>query len=532
MTIDFRLISPRSSGGIKGGQAPRRFDPFERHVPNSTTLRGHVIQIHYSNASRRWVSSPTPPTEISDGTRPSSPSVGVPAPPESEIPPRFSGGARGGDKLPHYSNYFLGRDSTNWRSRVSHYQSVTVPEVWPGIDIEYRADKQGVETIYHIKPGADPTQIQMEYLGLDAPLQIDSQRNLILATSLGEMKETAPFAFQQEARVQKRVESGYRVLDHNLLTFEFEGFDANKELVVDPLLYGTYLGGGAEDECKVITPAPDGSVYVAGYSNAQSGFPTTPGAYDETGLYPGSRLFCSHFGLNGEFIASTLYGEMQSVQDPNTDGTVNDLKFDADNATLWIVGKASGDWPLTWNAIDTIVDNFGDAYFMQFDDEMTELIYSSYLGGDGGAEIASAIDIDLAGRLHIVGYTASSAFPVTPDAFLEDMLGTDCFVWVFDPESRETVFSSYFGGNGTDFPPVAVRLDDNGVFWFAARTECPDIPVTDNAYQHTLADTAIQNGDVMIAGITLDPPTLVYCSYLGGGGKSRLRFQPQIPFCI
>ncbi len=71
----------------------------------------------------------------------------------------------GTNKLPHYSNYFLSSDSTKWRSRVGHFENVIVPEVWPGIDVEYRADKQGVETIYHVQPGADPTQIQMEYIG-------------------------------------------------------------------------------------------------------------------------------------------------------------------------------------------------------------------------------------------------------------------------------------------------------------------------------------------------------------------------------
>ena len=118
-----------------------------------------------------------------------------------------------GFKPPHYSIYFLGRYSTKWRSRVSHYQNTIVSEIWQGIDVEYRADQQGVETIYHVKPGADPTQIQMEYLGLDAPLRVDAQGNLILATSLGDVKEKAPFAFQQESRTQEVVHSSLRLLD-------------------------------------------------------------------------------------------------------------------------------------------------------------------------------------------------------------------------------------------------------------------------------------------------------------------------------
>jgi len=195
MTVDVRQIV--GAAGVP--PASGNFDPFERnHDP--VTVKGHVLQTHYVKASRRQVSSPAPPTEIAIGT----------------------------NKFPHYSNYFLGRDSTQWRSRVSHYETIIVPEVWPGIDVEYRADQQGVETIYHVKPGADPTQIQMEYLGLESPLRVDAQGNLILSTSLGDVKEQAPFAFQQEARMQKRVDAGFRVIDEMRVGMNWVGLMQGK----------------------------------------------------------------------------------------------------------------------------------------------------------------------------------------------------------------------------------------------------------------------------------------------------------------
>ncbi|MBL0062761.1 MAG: hypothetical protein IPP40_15085, partial [bacterium] len=168
MTVDFRQIvgadgNPPAPSGFDN-LAERGFsEVLGKHaaVPRrNLSVKGHVLQIHFVS-----------PLALAGG----------------------QGGvtAIGANKLPHYSNYFLSRDSTQWRSRVSHYETIIVPEVWPGIDVEYRADKQGVETIYHVKPGADPTQIQMEYLGLDAPLRVDAQGNLVLATSLGDVKEKA-----------------------------------------------------------------------------------------------------------------------------------------------------------------------------------------------------------------------------------------------------------------------------------------------------------------------------------------------------
>ncbi len=75
MTVDFREF--RKYPKPRDQRDP--MDMFERER-DSVTVRGHVVQIQYvsSSASR--------------------------------------GEVRGDEKLAHYSNYFLGRDSTKWRN--------------------------------------------------------------------------------------------------------------------------------------------------------------------------------------------------------------------------------------------------------------------------------------------------------------------------------------------------------------------------------------------------------------------------------
>ncbi|MBK6911315.1 MAG: T9SS type A sorting domain-containing protein [bacterium] len=475
LTVDFREFKryprPRDPGNP--------MDMMDRHEDrDSLTVRGHVVQIHYNGANKNL-------TSMGEG------------------------------KLAHYSNYFLGRDSTKWRSRVSHYQTILVPEVWPGIDVEYRADHQGVETVYYVKPGADPAQIQMEYLGLDAPLRIDAQGNLVLTTSLGEMKEQAPFAFQQVSRMQERVESSYRVVDDNRVGFELDGYNSTMELVVDPLLYGTYLGGGAEDECHVVCPAPDGGVYVAGSTDAMSGFPTTPGAYDETGLFPGHRHFCCHFGPDGEFIASTLLGEIQTSEDPHSNAGFVDMVYDSARGGLWMVGGAYDDgWPLTPDAYDTVIDEFGDGIMVRLSSDLTDLSYCSYLGGNGNDGI-SALEIGTDGILYAAGKTYSTDFPTTPDAFSSVRQESDCFIWMYDIDAHEVEFSTYFGGSDQEYWTDGFQFDNSGTLWLLARTQSVDLPVTDNAFQSVCGDSSGW-GDMMLAGFTFAPPTIEYCSYLGG----------------
>ncbi|MCB1060309.1 MAG: T9SS type A sorting domain-containing protein [Calditrichaeota bacterium] len=477
MTVDFREYHRYPKARSQNDP----LDSFGRDSErDSVTVSGHVVQIHYVGA-------------------------------ESKL-------ATGDGLLSHYSNYFFGRDSTNWRSRVSHYQTVVAEEVWPGIDVEYRVDKQGIETIYHVQPGADPTQIQIDYLGLDAPLGIDSQGNLVLTTSFGKVKELAPYAYQMEGRTQKRIESTYRIIDTDRVAFEFEVFDVSKEMVIDPLLYGTYLGGGNVDECHVVCPAPNGGAYVAGGTRALSGFPTTPGAYDESGQFDGEREFVCWFGPNGEFIASTLYGVAQTQSQPHTRGGAWAMVYDSVRAGLWIGGYArDNNWPLTPDAYDTVVDEIGDGFIMRFDDSLTDLQYCSFLGGNS-TDLVTTLDIGRDGNLCAAGETYSSDFPVTPDAIFTTHREYDCFVWVYDFTSREVVFSTYFGGSRSEINTRSIQVDQEGVMWFVSRTQSDDLPVTEDAFQQTIGDSVPGIDDVLIAGISLGPPTIVYCSYLGGSG--------------
>ncbi|NUO19453.1 T9SS type A sorting domain-containing protein [bacterium] len=491
MTVDFREFR-------RYPKARNSRDPLahlERHEErDSVTVRGHVVQIHYSG-----------------------------------LPP-FTGerqgslGARGKHKLPHYSNYFFGRDSTKWRSRVSHYQNIIVPEVWPGIDVEYRADKLGVETVYHVNPGADPSQIQMEYLGLDAPLRVDAQGNLILPTSVGDIKEQAPFAFQQMSRTQQRVESRYRVVNDNLVMFELDGYDSTKELIVDPLLYGTYLGGGGVDECHVVCPAPDGGVYVAGGTDALSGFPTTPGAYDETGLFPGAREFVSHFNAQGEFLASTLFGEIQTSENRNTEGGVQDMVFDSGRNGLWMCGLAYPDWPLTHDAMDTVIQ-LGESFILRLSEDLTTLSYCSYLGGSQ-YDYNYGIEIDSLGRIYAAGETNSPDFPLSEDAlFTEIRGGGESTLLIWDPNTHEIVFSTYFGGSGEGAPELVwdSYLTPEGHIWLIGETNSPDIPVTENSFQPSFNDSGeFQTNDAFFLLLTLNPASLEYCSYIGGSGFDHL----------
>ncbi len=277
------------------------------------------------------------------------------------------------DKLASYSNYFLGRDSSRWKSRVGHYQRVLSQEVWPGINVEYVLKPGGVELVYHLQAGADPVQIQLQIEGLSAPLSLDAAGNLVLPTSLGPLVEQAPTAFQQGRAIPCR----YRVSGDSTYSFSLDGYDPQQELMIDPLLYSTFFGGNGEDgfECLQID-SHDQTLVVAGFTDSFT-LPTTTGAYQDSlhGIYD---CFVTRFAADGRSLVFSTYlggisSELPHCLELNPAGEIN-------------VGGSthSVDWPLSADAVDTVFSGSSEAFFGRLSADGTTLAFSSYWGGVGG----------------------------------------------------------------------------------------------------------------------------------------------------
>jgi len=109
-----------------------------------------------------------------------------------------------------------------------------------------------------------------------------------------------------------------------------------------------------------------------------------------------------------------------------------------------------------------------------------DLIYSTFLGGDGDLEEANRITVDLQGCAYITGFTTSSDFPV-----MNPFDGTyngkwDSFVSKLSSDGGKLVYSSYLGGRKDD-DGYQVAVDNNGAFYVTGRTESRNFP-TKNAY--------------------------------------------------
>lgn len=132
--------------------------------------------------------------------------------------------------------------------------------------------------------------------------------------------------------------------------------------------------------------------------------------------------------------------------------------WDANN-NIWITGTTqSTDFPVTPDALQSANAGGYDIAVTELSPDATKVLYSTYLGGSGddGINGNGSVAVDTSGNVHLAGETASTNFPVTPDA-LQPLFangdqgpnGADVFYTVLGTGAIGTV-GPLVGGNTGD----------------------------------------------------------------------------------
>jgi len=145
------------------------------------------------------------------------------------------------------------------------------------------------------------------------------------------------------------------------------------------------------------------------------------------------------------------------------------------------------------------------------------IAYSTYLGGTGDDRIYG-IAVDTAGAIYVAGSTWSSDLPGA-SAIQNGAVsgrGRQVFVTKFHPDRRTIVYSTYIGGS-RDEAASSIAVSPDGYAFIAGSTSSSDFPVTAGSWRHSFR--AQEEAFVL----KLDPTgkTLVYSTFLGGGGSNR-----------
>jgi hypothetical protein len=320
------------------------------------------------------------------------------------------------------------------------------------------------------------------------------------------------------------------------------------------LLWCTYLGGNAQSMGVGIAVIPSGGVAIAGLTSSFAPrFPTMNSFQpDNNGQ---SDYFVTVFDAGGAMRYSTYLGgsgvegtPSAVFSDDNSNG--NNIAVDA-HGLLYITGATSSagggggkKFPFTQNAIQPDLAGKTDAFLCIIDPGKSgqeSLVYSSFLGGrDDEKGHGIAVNAD-GSQITLGGYTNSSDFPSTDNAYRStppppDYTSNGFITQVTssqpgEPSSHYALrYSTYLGADSSDArdDTYGIILDSNGLILATGRTQSSGFPMT-NPSEPSIYNSA----PYLKAGTSNDEPylvkidpslngkaSLVYSTFLGGGAPT------------
>jgi gliding motility-associated-like protein len=318
----------------------------------------------------------------------------------------FSGTKSEGQVSSHYRNYYLGNDPSRWKSSIHSVSNTILNDFYPGIDMLLEGGMNEFKYSFLVRPGSNPQAIDYQINGSDRVFLQDGDLHIV--TRFGEIIEKAPIAWTEKDGRKTKVPVTF-TLNDNAISYHFpEGYDENALLVIDPsLVFSSFTGATADNWGMTATPDLQGNLYAGGIVFAGGGtYPTVTGSFDLT--------------FNGGY--NYTY----------TQGTA------------------------------TYSMNGFDAAISKFNATGTNLIFSTYLGGNGN-EAPHSLVTDENNNLYVFGVTGSADFPAVAGCFdvsfnggpvvAENELGyngADLFVSRFNVAGSALVGSTFVGGTGTD----------------------------------------------------------------------------------
>jgi len=287
------------------------------------------------------------------------------------------------------------------------------------------------------------------------------------------------------------------------------------------LIYSTFLGGndtyGGPEDGFGITVDAAGNAYVAGRTGSID-FPTTALAYDTT--YNGGILdaFAAKVDPSGStLLYSTYIGGSDNDQ-------AYEIPVDAAGNAYLAGFTRSTDFPVSAGAFQTANAGDFDAFAVKLDALGRSLAYATYLGGSGDDE-AWGLTVDGSGDAYVTGFTRSTNFPVSANAFQTAYGGgpSDAFVTKLNSAGSGVVYSSYLGGTGDDWG-LGIALDalPSPNAYVTGQTGSIDFPVTSGAFQPVYAGGSNDAFVTKILDLVLPPPVTVG-KVTGGGSIARVR---------
>jgi beta-propeller repeat-containing protein/HYDIN/CFA65/VesB family protein len=430
------------------------------------------------------------------------------------------------------SNYFIGNDPSQWQTNVSNYSQVRYEDAYPGVDLVYYGNQQQLEYDFVVAPGADAHSITLdvasEYAGqTSGSPRIAANGDLLVPTNGGEVRFHKPLVYQTNqfsdrhaiggdpnvADARTSIDGRWVLKGGNRVGFEVAAYDATKPLVIDPALsYSSYLGGTGTDGAFGVAIDQYGNCYITGFTSSTN-FPTkNPYQKKNAG---GIDTFVTKLNPTGTALMYSTYLGGSGTEYPFA------LAVDSKGSAYEVGNTGSTNFPVTAGAYQTTCPScalYPAVFITKFAPAGTSLLYSTYLGGTGDNR-AFGVTLDSSDDIYIVGWTTSTDFPVSANAFQASYIPgavSNAFVTEINPAAAtvpaQLVYSTYLGGSVQDVG-FGIALDSSNDAVVTGYTYSLNFPVTSGAFQ----TTTTTNGAAYVSKLDVNGTgALLYSTYLGG----------------
>ncbi len=410
-----------------------------------------------------------------------------------------------------YYNYFLGNDPSKWKSEIHPNFAVDYDNLYDNIDMHVTSEKGRVVYEFMVKPHADANNVKLQFDGQDG-LQI-RKGDLVVKTSVGEVVEMKPYAYQYINNERTQVACNY-ILRNNHLSFDFPNdYDHSQLLVIDPtLVFSTFTGSTADNWGFTATYDNAGNFYAGGLVNIlQYGgsFPVSTGAFQATW---GGGFSNSTFTAYAADISIIKYNSTGSSRLYATyiggAGNEHVHSMIVDNSgNLVMAGRTlSQNYPITPGAFQNTNQGGWDMIVTSLNSTGTALVGSTYIGGTSddcvnfdstefaygelkhnyGDESRSEVQVDNGGNIYVTGCTNSTNFPTTPSAVSSTLSGLqDGVVFKLNGGCSNLIWSTYLSGNASDAGYVLAFDSLQQYVYVAGGTNSSNYPTTAGCWQTT-----------------------------------------------
>ncbi len=317
-------------------------------------------------------------------------------------------------------------------------------------------------------------------------------------------------------------------------------------------IYATYLGGrGSEMPHSLIVNEFD-ELLIFGTTGSND-FPVSENAYDTTynggenlnyvGIQfsNGTDIFISKLSKDGQqLLASTYVGGSRNdglnfrsglneyygnggLYYNYGDGARGEIITDDQNNVYIGTCTFSDNFPVKGTSLQTTKGGKIDGVIFKLDYNLSNLIWSTYLGGSDDDAIYS-VDVDKNYDLAVAGGTMSNStnitqlFPITQDIWQSEPPGgnVDAFLAKISGDGRNLIASTFFGSDAYD-QAYFVRSDKYNNLYIFGQTEAPDSTLIFNA------PYSIPNSGQFLAKFEPDLKNLVWSTVFGtGNGKANI----------